>query len=254
MKRQVRNVLAEIRARGLAEAVDRKTSALAEVDLVAIHRHDLLLAQSLFEDHGHVRFRELSLKRGIGFEEEIFDELLRDRAAALFQFTRLDVNEERADDASPIDAGMLEELAVLDRGDGVDQRFRQVFVFDNFTFFAILVDHRRDQLRLDLRLTQPLLIVKIDQGLNSFAVSAEDYAEVRKSLFAVNFCVGAGINVKCTVAYGIVSALVVYNLRALLVTDLPQVGYHVVQAGSRVVAKGQRRRINARRSHEDVSA
>src|SRR4029453_10527253 len=102
---------------------------------------------------------------------------------------------------------MLEELAVLDCGDGVDQRLRQGFELDYFTFFAILVNHRRDQLRLALRLTQPLLVIQIDEGLNAFAISAEDYAEIRKSLVAVNFRVAAGVNVDCAVAHGIVSAL-----------------------------------------------
>src|SRR5262245_11446271 len=84
MERQVRNVFAEIGTRRLAESGDRKSSALAKVDLVAVHRHDVLFAQSLFEDDGHVDFGEFSLPGTVRVEEEVLDELLRDRTAAFF--------------------------------------------------------------------------------------------------------------------------------------------------------------------------
>src|SRR6266511_2322296 len=119
---------------------------------------------------------------------------------------------------------MLEELAVLDRGNGVYQRFGQVFVLDYLTFFALLVYHRRDQLRLDLRLAQLLLAVRIDDLLNAFAVSPEGHAEIRKGFVAVDLGVVARMNVHRVVARGIVPAI------------------------------AERRGVNPRRPHENVTA
>src|SRR5215470_7230590 len=154
---------------------------------------------------------------------------------------------------------MLEELAVLDRGDGVYQRFGQVFVLDYLTFFALLVYHRRDQLRLDLRLAQLLLAVQIDDLLNAFAVSPEGNAEIRKGFFAVDFGVVARMNVYRVIARaGIVPAIVVVvrygGALLLLVADFLQVVEHVDHPGSRPVANGERRGVNPRRPHENVAA
>ncbi len=53
---QILDVFAEISASGFAKTIDGKSAALTQINLVAVHGHDLFLAQFPFQDDGHVGF------------------------------------------------------------------------------------------------------------------------------------------------------------------------------------------------------
>ena len=57
------HILAEVGLRCFAEAVDRKTAALPEGDLVGIHLEDLLLGEAVLELEGDDDLDELALDR-----------------------------------------------------------------------------------------------------------------------------------------------------------------------------------------------
>ena len=108
-QRQVADVLAEEQPRRLGDPVHRKRSALAEIDLVQVHLEDLVLRRLALENDRHVLLGELALERLLGREEEVLDELLRERAAA--------------DEVLPVAAQVRDDRA--DRTDDVHARWSE---------------------------------------------------------------------------------------------------------------------------------
>ena len=83
LERQVGHVLAEVRVRRLAHAVDAERADLTEVDLVQVQLEDLLLGGMALEDEGDERLLHLALHGALRREEEVLHQLLGDGAAAL---------------------------------------------------------------------------------------------------------------------------------------------------------------------------
>ena len=136
---ELREVLAEEGLGGFAEAVDGEAAALAEVDLVGVHLEDLLLGEAGFELEGDEDLNELALDALLGREEEAARELHGKRGAAALLVVADDVFDGALGDAEVVDAAVLEEVAVFDRGDGLDHARRDLFVGDEAALDAVLV-------------------------------------------------------------------------------------------------------------------
>ncbi len=81
-QRQVQHVLAEVEPGRLRQAVHRERSAVAEIHLVQIQLEDLILRQAALGDDRHELFLELPRVGLLGREQQVLDQLLRQRAAA----------------------------------------------------------------------------------------------------------------------------------------------------------------------------
>src|SRR5690606_23308911 len=107
------HVLAEVEARGTADAVDRPPAVLAEVDLVQVRLEDLLLRVAQLEADREHRLARLAPPGAFGREVDVLHQLLRERAAALDHPAAARVLERGGRGADRIDPGMPEEAAVL---------------------------------------------------------------------------------------------------------------------------------------------
>ena len=121
---ELADVLAEIEPRRLLDAVAR----VAEVDLVHVQRHDLLLAQRLLDPAREDDLLDLALERALRREQERLDDLLRDRRRAFLGVTGAQVRDERAHHADVVDAAVGPELVVLGRDERVDHDRRNLVV------------------------------------------------------------------------------------------------------------------------------
>ena len=114
-QREVRDVLAEEQPRGLGDAVHGERAALAQVHVVQVELEDLVLRRLALEDERHVLLGQLSLQRLLGRQEEVLDQLLRDRAAAdQVRPIAAHVGDDGAHRPDDVDAGVVVEAAVLD--------------------------------------------------------------------------------------------------------------------------------------------
>ena len=82
-KREVLHFLAEIELRGQPDAVDGAVAVLAEIDLVEVRFEDFGLVVVQLQQHRHDELGELALQGALRSQEEVLDELLGERAAAL---------------------------------------------------------------------------------------------------------------------------------------------------------------------------
>ena len=120
-------------ARGRAEVVLRgalhAVGVVSKVDGVEVRSQDAILRPALLELPGERGFTNLALHGLRVRQVGVLDELLRDRAAALLDAPRAQVDDRRAREADRVDAEMAVEAAVLRR----QQRLRQVRLQDRNT-------------------------------------------------------------------------------------------------------------------------
>ena len=131
---ELRNILAEVTVcRGL-----HAVAVVAEVDGVEVHDEDaVLVIDLLFERKSTEDLVYLALDGVIFVLSDVFDELLRDRRAAVLvaaEHPALD----RAERAPPVYAVMLVEALVLDGDDGVLEIVRNFVAVDPFAVLAAL--------------------------------------------------------------------------------------------------------------------
>ena len=107
-------------------AVHRGRAALTEIDLVEIGLEDRVLVVAGLDQQGHHGLARLAAIGALGSEEEVLDQLLGQRAAALRDAAGAQVREQRASDAAQVDPGMRLEALVLDRQHRVDQVSRHL--------------------------------------------------------------------------------------------------------------------------------
>ena len=117
--------LSEVVKRREPDAVDRAVAILAEVDLVEVGLQDLVLVVVQLQQKRHHELDRLALQRALGRQEEILDELLRHRAAAL-EALSADEADERARDPARIDAVVGVEVAVFRREERLHQVIRHL--------------------------------------------------------------------------------------------------------------------------------
>ncbi len=95
---------------------------VAEGHAVQIHLEDLRLRVPTLDSKRQQRLGQLALNRRLVAEQAHLDQLLRDRRGALDRVVRAEVDERGARDACRVDAGLVIEVAVLDRHDRAGQR------------------------------------------------------------------------------------------------------------------------------------
>ena len=103
---ELARALAEEDVRRLADAVDRRGTALSEIDLVQVGLEDLVLVVTSLDDERHRGFLELAPERALGRQEEVLDELLGDGAPALTHGAGAQVRDQRARDPAQVDAAV----------------------------------------------------------------------------------------------------------------------------------------------------
>jgi hypothetical protein len=91
---------------------------VAVVDLVQIEEEDFIFAEPALDLLGEDHLSNLAPELSLGVEEHLLHELHRDRAGALLDATGAHVDPGRSHDRDVVDAGVLEETAVL----GGDER------------------------------------------------------------------------------------------------------------------------------------
>ena len=122
--RQVGRPAAEVDLRGGLRAVRE----VAVRDGVEVLLEDPLLGVLLLELLGHQRLVQLALQRHLArdLREDVADQLLGQRGAALLDLAGLEVLDGGAADGLPVDAVVLVEAAVLDRDGGLRQPRRDL--------------------------------------------------------------------------------------------------------------------------------
>ena len=80
---QVLGRLAKEAKRRFPDSVNRRRASLPEVDLVQVGFENFALVVAELDEQGHHGLVNLALQGSLGREEEILDELLGERAAAL---------------------------------------------------------------------------------------------------------------------------------------------------------------------------
>ena len=153
-ERQVLHRLAEQEAARRLDPV----GAVAEVDLVAVEREDLLLGEVLLDLEGEDHLLDLPLVGLLRGQEQQPGELHRERGEALPAAAGAKVRERGARDAPRVDAEVLPEVLVLDRDDGVAQHGRDVAERHHHPLLdreladqaAVARQHLRDDVRLEV--------------------------------------------------------------------------------------------------------
>lgn len=140
------NVLAEVGVRRFAEAVDGKTSPLAEVDLVGIKLEDLLLGQALLHEHSQEGLLQLAAPDAPRREEKAARQLHGESAAALHLLIGADVSHGGAGNAEQIHAVVGEETMILRGHDRVHQHFGEVLETHQPALGAVGVKQRGNDL------------------------------------------------------------------------------------------------------------
>ena len=129
VRRQLIQRLAEIVIGRRGHAI----GAIAQVDLVQIQFEDLLLGQRRFQTAGEDRFLELAVQAGLTGQQDVLGDLLGDGRAALQTLARHDVEhvlEHGPADAGHVDAAVIEEVLILGRQEGVNDRLRHLVIGD----------------------------------------------------------------------------------------------------------------------------
>ena len=108
--------LVEVEARRFVDAEHRLAAAVPEVDVVEVDLEDLVLLHPRVEEDRQRDLHELAAPRPLLREEARLHDLLVDRAAALGDAARAEVEPERAGHADRVDADVVAEAHVL-RGD-----------------------------------------------------------------------------------------------------------------------------------------
>ena len=131
------DIFTEVGPGGFAEAVDGEGAVLAEVDLVGVHLEDLLLGEAMFELEGDNDLDELAFELLLRGKKEAARELHGERGATLAFAAGEQVVAQCAYQADVVDAAVIEEAAVFDGGDGLDEVRRQLGVGDQVALGAV---------------------------------------------------------------------------------------------------------------------
>lgn len=115
MQLQIARPVAEIRERGLLDAV----GTVSEIDRVQVGLEDPPFRPPLVELPGERRLAHLAGDRLLVAIQRVLDELLRDRGASLDHLLLPDVRPERTPDPADVDAPVLPIAPILDRDDRV---------------------------------------------------------------------------------------------------------------------------------------
>src|SRR5215207_2849465 len=113
-EREIAQFFAKEHGRSFLHSPHAYGATLAQIDLVAIERKDILLRQPPLERKREHRFRVLALQCLFRREIRVLDELLSDSRAALAQSFLTGIPQQRARDTTDINARVIEEASILD--------------------------------------------------------------------------------------------------------------------------------------------
>ncbi len=247
-ERQVAHGLAEVEARGLADAVNPGRAALPEVDLVEVGLEDRVLLVPGLDDEGHRSLFHLALQAALGRQEEVLHQLLRERAAALHEAARAQVRGERAADAPEIEADVRVEALILDRQDCVRQLPRDFGNANKLALFAIGPVVGADLLGLEEQRTDLALRLEVADAVDHRARELE--RDEARRLRAARVLEGAAVDPQLVLAHAVTAERERFAARLAVAEPLErpaQVDQRVVEAG----VEDQRRGQHARRDAEE---
>ena len=147
--RDLLDVLVEVEERRLLHAAHAPRAPLPQVDLVQIELENLLLRVAELHHHREEGLVELPPHVPLAREEEILDQLLADRAAALHHRAGANVPERRAAHAQQVEPPVPEEAAILARDDGEDEMAGHLPQRDEAPPLLLLIRELPEQLRVD---------------------------------------------------------------------------------------------------------
>ncbi len=254
LQAELRDVLVEVRARGLADAVDRVGALLAEEDLVAVELEDLILVEPRLEHDRDERLLKLALVGALGRQEHVLHELLRERRSALRHLAVRDVDPDGARETAVVDPAMLEVAPVLDRDDRVDEVLRQVGVLNDLSLLVLGVRDRGQQLGLDLDRLHGLVRALVDDPRDRLAVLRERDRGGGEGERVVEDRVRSGRDRECDAVDRVAPAPLVGAAVARHVADAVEVAAEVSQRDVLPDADRARLGVDARRANEDVAA
>ena len=146
------DILVEVSSRRLAESVNGKTPALAQVDLVRVQFKNLFLGQALLQQEGQKGFRYFTADPALrGKPENAPRQLHGEGTAALYDFFAPEkVVRGGSEDAVKVHSVMREKAVIFRRQDGVNHRLGKVLVAHQPPFGAGIVKQRGDDFRFKL--------------------------------------------------------------------------------------------------------
>jgi hypothetical protein len=165
----------EVELRRLPDAEDALDAVLSEIDLVQVRVEDLVLLVAALDEERHDGLLHLAAKGPFLAEEEVLDELLRERRAALDDAAAAHVGRGGAQDADRIDAVVVEEAAILDDEDRARQQRRQRVEVHLAPRLPRRVEEAAHDLRLELQREQLLARLDVVHGGERRAVDIEVY-------------------------------------------------------------------------------
>jgi hypothetical protein len=127
-ERQLIELFAEKHIGRFPDAANRRGPTLAQVDLVAIKRKDVLFGEPAFKRERKHRLSIFTAQSFFRSQISIFDELLGDSRSTLTHLFVTNVSDESASKTIEIDAIMLEEATIFDSEYGVDQCLRNLVI------------------------------------------------------------------------------------------------------------------------------
>src|SRR5882672_5395745 len=129
--------LAEVELAREPEAVHRAPAVLAEIDLVHVRVHELVLVVAQLERNRHERLAQLARPAALVAQEIATHELLRERARALAYLSGSDVDEGGTEHCDDVDAVVLLEAPVFDGFERLGQQRRYVGRRDDEPVLAV---------------------------------------------------------------------------------------------------------------------
>ena len=151
---QPARVLAEVTLGGRSHAMNRRAPVLAEVHGVQIGLEDLLLRIPALDGQGQDTLTDLPAPGAIRPQDEVLDELLRQRAGALDDLAPRCVHHEGAPHGDQIHAPVLEEPVILRRQHRQREEARHVSQRQRAPAFRARLIDAGEQLRLELQGTR----------------------------------------------------------------------------------------------------
>ena len=143
------HVLAEVGLRGLAESVDGKAAALAQVDLVGVHLEDLLFIEAMFELESDDDLDELPFEALLRREKEVLRQLHGQRRAALLFVAGGQVANPGLHQPPIVHAAVLKEAPIFNGQHGLHQVRRNLVVSEQPPLGAVgIVAESGDKQRL----------------------------------------------------------------------------------------------------------
>src|SRR5262249_35115191 len=206
--------------------------------------------------HRDHHFLKLPLHRSLGGEEEVFDQLLRDRRSALLHLSFTDVPEQRPPEPSDIDARMHDELTIFNCYHHIHIIPGRIRVRNDRLFLAgLVIGDRRNHLRFEQTDIEIAFRIDVSDPGDAFASVAESYQEIGELPAAVDDGVVRGMNFNgIALDDAVPPTLGIGVLGGFDVAEAVEVGFDRLKSRAGALAQRPRRRIDARGTDDHVAA